>query len=46
LPDYPLVKLVFEREQFLHLAFEQLRYRNASPAADYLSDVFLVHFFF
>ena len=33
-------------QELLHLAFEQLRYRYAGPAADHLGDVFFVYFFF
>ena len=34
LADDALVQLLFEVQQLLHLAFEQLRDRNAGPAAD------------
>jgi hypothetical protein len=39
------VQLRLEREQFLHLALEQLRDRNPGPPADDVGDVLLVDFF-
>ena len=35
LPDHALVQLIFQMQQLLHFAFEQLRNRNAGPAADH-----------
>ena len=45
LADDALVQLLLQVQQLLHLAFEQLRHRDAGPAADDLGDVLLVHFF-
>src|SRR6476661_4678534 len=39
LADDALVQLVAEVQQLLHLALEQLRHRDAGPAADDLGDV-------
>ena len=46
LAHHPLVQLFFEVQQLAQLAFEQLRDRNAGPAAHHFGDVFLVHFLF
>ncbi len=45
LADHALVQFLAQVQQLLHLAFEQLRHRNAGPAADDLGDVLLVDFF-
>src|ERR1022692_3338978 len=46
LPDHALVQLIFQMQQLLHLAFQQLGHRHARPPADYLRDIFLAHLFF
>ena len=46
LPDDAPVQLVFEVEQLLLLAFEQLGDRNAGPARDHAGDVVFVDLFF
>ena len=45
LADDALVQLFLQVQQLLHLAFQQLRHRDAGPAADDLGDVLLVDFF-
>jgi hypothetical protein len=41
-----LMQLVFEVQQFLFLAFQQLGNRNSSPARDHSGDVVFIHLFF
>ena len=45
LADHALVQLVFQVQQLLHFAFEQLGHRDAGPAADDFGDVLLVDLF-
>ena len=45
LADDALVQLLLQAEELLHLAFHQLRHRDARPARDDLGDVLLVHLF-
>jgi hypothetical protein len=40
------MQFFFEMQQFVHLAFQQLRYGNAGPPADDRGDVSLIHLFF
>ena len=44
LADHAAVQLLFETQELLHLAFHQLRHRDARPARDDLGDVLLVDF--
>ena len=45
LPHHAVVKLLLQAEELLHLAFHQLRDRDARPPRDDLGDVFLVDLF-
>ena len=46
LADDAPMKLIFEVQQLLLLAFHELRNRNAGPARDYSGDIVFVHLFF
>ncbi|SPE30427.1 conserved hypothetical protein [Candidatus Sulfopaludibacter sp. SbA6] len=45
LPHHPLVKLGFQVQQLVHLAFQQLGHGNPGPAAHHFGDILLVHLF-